>query len=399
MDNLAILWIEDIGDGYNDIAHVCTSNNPDTVERVSLRQLDPRYFYLANKRSNFFTKHPSIGQYNQVVHSSYFGVSVSSVAIELNLGDDLSKKMPVLLKVFASVAAKLANFNVDYEKQSFTVLSAIRETICPNLGQLIYRLDGVNSQALDSAINNSLQKLQGNKHKKQKDERIVSAKPPKTPYFLHLTNQNYPLSTDYRTEKGFSGKRCGTDRNGDPVNEDTVRQLIELANDSAGMVEFEVISTDKTHQNVMPLGCELNAEVYRTWATLPELIDMLNYCELKLGKAYITKAGKLPYFPEQPPAETPFMSYTNGLVNEIIWMAMSYHSNKDKSKSPMAAYLRAYDRILSRHKAMALVKKGYRLTGFVSGTIRFAIKMDPHRIEQFSQELVAIGLVPQFELI
>ncbi|CCO46805.1 conserved hypothetical protein [Vibrio nigripulchritudo SOn1] len=397
--NLAILWIETVGDTYSDTAHVCTCDKPDEIERVSLRQLDPKYFYLANKRSNFFTKHPDIGQYNDVAHSTYFGIAVSSVAIELNLGDDLSEKMPVLLKVFSSLAQKLSTFKIDYSEQSFTVLSTIRDAICPNIGQLTYRLDGVPSQSLDNAIDNSLQKLQGNKHKKLKDERIVSAKPPKTPYFLHLTNQLYPLSTDYRTDNSFTGKLCGTDKNGQPVNEEVAKRLIALAKESAGMVQFEVISTDRAHQNVMPLGCELNTEVYRTWATLPELIDMLNYSELRLGAAYLTKAGKLPFFKEQPPADTPFMSFTNGLVNEVIWMALSYHSSKDKSKSPMAAYLRAYDRILSREKAMSLVKKGYRLTGFVSGTIRFAIKMDPHRIEQFSRELVSIGLIPQFELI
>ncbi|USD35504.1 MULTISPECIES: hypothetical protein [Vibrio] len=399
--NLAILWIHEIEGtkpGYKPIANVCTCDDPEKVQRVDLDNLNPKYFYLSNKRSHFFTHNKEIGQAYRIVHSAYFGVGVSSVVAELGLKDDLNEKMPVLLKVFSQVAEKLHQFGIDTDKDH-TVLKTIRDQVSPTNEHSVYFLDGSPSQSLEHAIDNSLQKLQAGTHRKGVHEKVVSIKNPKTPYFLHLVNQRYPISTEYRTYDALKGKECGTGKHGALVDSQTATELVDLANSKAGFIEFEATYTDKLHHDNMPLGKEVSNSKHRMWATLVEAVDMLNYCTLKLGNAYITDAGKLPNFPEQPPANTKFVSYTNGLVNEIMWLSMSYHSKRDTSISPIAAYVRAYDRVLCRQKAINFINKGYKFTGFVSGTIRFAMKLDEHRIENFTQMCREEGLIPQINII
>ncbi|MCG9579585.1 hypothetical protein L1D14_25590 [Vibrio tubiashii] len=394
---LAILWIEEQGDTYSNIGHVCTVDNPDTIERVNIDALSPEYFYLTNKRANFFKSNPQLGQYYRIVHGNFFGVGVSQVAIELGLSDVLSEKMPTLLSVFDTLVAKLSTqFEIDFSNTGYTVFQSLKSLVAPYTP---YMLNGEKSNVLNVAFNNATQKLQSNTIRQAKNQEIVSAKHPKTPHFLHLINQTYPISNQYREDNSFDKEICGTDSQGNVVNEDVIYKLIELAKNNAGVMYFDVVSVDELHGRNMPIGMQKIQKDPRHWACLPEIIDMLNYAQLKLGVAYITKGGALTHFGQQPPADTPFFSYTNGLLNEIIWMAMSYTTNGAPA-SPLAAHVRAYDRILCRQQATALVMKGYRLSGFSSGTLRFFVNKDDKAHQaQLSRDLINHNLLPQFSLL
>lgn len=396
-EKLAMLWIEVNGDVVQNIAHVCTCDEPDKVTRTSLDRLDPQYVYLTNQRSHIFTRNKEIAKHYTMYHSQYFGVSVSQVAIELNLTDDLHTKLPVLLKIFSSIYDKLEKMNVPHNprEQSWSYINRLNRAFIP---QTKNYLMGATSDSLDYAIENSTQKLQSNNLRKGENEQIVSARMPKTPHFLHLTDQVYPASNHYKEYDEFDGEVCGTE-GGDVINETVIEKLVSRSETNAGFVHFQVLAVDKLHKTSMPIGMEMGTTVVRCWATLPEVIDMMNFTKLKLGTAYLTEGGRLAAVPEQPPKDTIFTSYTNSLINEIFGLSLGY-SQKDREPSPIAAYYRAYDRIYCRIATKELITEGFRLSGFSSGTVRFYIdKKDKRRQAKLTKAFISNDLIPQLSML
>lgn len=396
---LAILWIDDHGDARKPtVGHVCLPEQPEAVERVALSALNLKYAYITNIKPHRF-RTLGIGGHYTILNASYFGVGIAQVAFELGLGHELSQKMPVLLKIFTAVKNKLVQqFDLDIHDNRYSVLETLRDTVCPQAADIPCFIGGRQHTGLDNAIHNSLQKLQANTVKTNPEEyRIVSAKYPRSVYFLHLINQKYPLSHDYELCSDFEGSVAGTDRQGQVVAESLIEDLTSYASEHAGFMHFEVLNMDSKHEQYVPLGMEIANKRHREWATLPEIIDLLNYSTLKLGACYATPCTQLTCFSEQPDLKTKFYSYTNGLVNESLWMAMSYKRKNEIEPAPLAAYIRAYDRILCRRATTELVQEGFISKGFSTGAVRFAVKKsDDKELSRLRQALLKRGLAPQF---
>ncbi|WP_281188466.1 hypothetical protein [Vibrio harveyi] len=395
---LAFLWIDDPKNNHvANYGYVCTEDNPKQVDKVRLENLPFDYTYVTNLKSHRF-KPLGIKTFYGIKHASYFGVAAGQIAIELGVSDNLNEKLPIFTIVLSKIAQRIFQmYKVSVESDSWTILEGLRDTIYPSLIHQTLRLDGSESIDLNFAVENSLQKLQANNISKRGigNGEVISAKYPKTPYFLHLINQKYPVSEHYHEENRFAGKLVG--RNGTKIQGETdIEELIEYSKHNAGFLKFTLVNIDTKHSRYVPLGQEIKSVSNRQWASLPEIIDLCNYATLELGIAYITKAEKLPFAPPLPSERTKFLSYINGTVNEALLWSLSYKKEQERFTSPIAAYIRAYDRVLMRQVAMKLVDQGFDTLGFSNGTVRFLTRSTTQRA-QLRSELSKKGLIPQIK--
>ncbi|MEI8659204.1 hypothetical protein [Vibrio sp. Hal054] len=394
-DNIAILWIDDEHGGSSfkpSLAFMCSNDKPNDVSRVSLSSLDAGFTYITNVKPHLF-KHMGLSKRHRLLNANFFGVTLSQIAIELGLDDDLNIKLPVMLKVFSTMENKLRQtYGLKIEECQYTILEKLREIICPNHHRDLATIDGANSLHLNNAIRESTQKLQANNIDiDKKFSTVVSGKFPKLPYFIHLMGQGYPVSHNYQVTTDFQDRTVGM--NG---SEDDSRLVVDFARKKAGFMEFQVEDMQKDHRRYIPVGMEITTTRSRRWAALPEIVDMMNYATLRLGQCFYTDSEPLPFVPAEPPIETKFMNYTNGLINEAIWVAISYSNNSDASASPIAAYVRAYDRVMCRRAATELFTQGFRLVGFSTGTVRFVVDSgNESQKEKLAQALLEQNLLPQ----
>lgn len=397
---LAVVWIDDQQSQLHKIGYVCTEDAPNEVNKILLTNLKDGYLYITNQKANKF-KSLGITAQLGIKHSAYFGCSISQIGIELGLptSTPLTQSLPIFTEVLSGVAKKLFgqyNVKVNDELKAMTALETIRNSAYPSVVESSLRVDGGlgRSDDLRFAINNSLQKLQANDFGAKNKGEIISARFPKTPYFLHLMNQSYPVSNDYTENRDFMGIRLGTDGN-TVVGSEHIEGLIEYAKNYAGFVNFQVISMDSRHELYCPLGREIQPTEPRKWAALPEIIDLCNYSVIELGTGFFTKAERLPFAPPLPTEKMSFLSYVNGTVNDILTVALSFKKMNERFAHPVASYLRAYDRIMLRQNSMELVEKGYKLIGFSNSSARFSVsKQEKDRCRKAMTE---VGFVPQLE--
>ncbi|EGQ9239470.1 hypothetical protein M2G93_16825 [Vibrio vulnificus] len=395
---LAFLWIDDPKNNHA-VTHgyLCTEDQPNEVVKTRLADLPFEYTYVTNLKSHRFKNLGIRTQYG-IKHANYFGVAAGQIAMELGVSDTLSEKLSVFTIVLSQLAQRIFNmYGVAIKDESWTILEGLRDKIYPNLAHQTLRLNGCESDALGMAIENSLQKLQANTvfNRSPNKFNVISAKYPKTPYFFHLLQQNYPISENYKDERRFEGVKIG--RSGSVVNgEEHIQQLIEYAKSNAGFFNFHVDYMDSKHQRYVPLGQEIKTCARREWAALPEIIDLCNYATITLGIGYVTKAEKLPFAPEAPTSDVVFLSYVNGTVNEALLWSLSYKKEQERYTSPIAAYIRAYDRVIMRQVAMSIVDEGFDTLGFSNGTVRFVARSAQER-ESLRVAMTKKGLVPQLK--
>ncbi|MDN3661072.1 hypothetical protein [Vibrio agarivorans] len=395
---MAFIWIDDPKTNHYPVTgYMSGEDKPEQVERVKIANLPPEYTYITNIKPHRFKALGLKTQYG-IKHAGYYGISAANIAIELGITETLSEKLPVFSTVIAKIAEKLFDmYQVVPTDESYTILEKIRDHIYPDLTYQTLRLDGRESESLGYAVDNSLQKLQSNnvKIKPSSSNPVVSAYFPKTPYFLHLLGQSYPIQEDYRETTEFDGQKIGMDGN-EIVNEETIQKLIEYSQQYAGFIRFKVLSMDARHEKFVPLGREISKSSYREWAAIPEIIDLCNYALLELYVGYVTFAEKLPFAPNIPDNNVKFLSYVNGSVNEALWLSLSYKKTSERFTSPIASYIRAYDRIMLRQASMGLVEKGFQLVGFSNGSTRFIVN-GRDECQRLRQQMPAHGLIPQLK--
>lgn len=395
--NIGILWLEDnaaVNAGY-----ICTGETAEHIKRIPLNELPRQFIWIANHQSHKF-KQLNLGVSGNIKNSKFLGFTLSQVAIDLNLPDDLNEKLPILYKVIHHFVERIEKaYRIQVSDARFSILALLNELI--TLPQFHSRpnLNGRPCRDLEQAIANSIQKVQGVLYRPDRDmHKVVMGRFPRSPYFLTIVNQIYPQSHTFEETREFEGKIIGINQQGNTEadSQDTIAALLKFGENKAGVIRFAHNSTVPKYQNAFPLGKEVVARPPREWATIPEIIDMANYNSITLGRCYFTNGSRLANVPPIPEASDQFfISYVNGLVNEVTWMAMSHDSN-----SALTAYMRAYDRILCRQKAQSLVDGKYELAGFSGGSIRCFIRKDDRKeAKRFVTKLEELKLIPQFSIL
>ncbi len=405
---IGIIWIDEpasVGGKYNYVnsGWECKSSNPDEIGKVMLNQLDRQRTYITNIKPHKFS-HLGLERFDNIRSSKFLGVFLSTIAVELNLPDDLAKKLPVMYSLCQMIATKLEqDYKVDLLADQFTVQKTLNLALLPEHQRERLMVDGAHSLELQRAVHESMQKLQGNSNRRVRARQsVASARFPRAPYALTLLNQIYPASNQYTESHELTSVEVGTTERGYlPNTENVVNRLKEIAKTQCGFVNIEQTQRWDKYHSQYPFGKEVLKADPRHWASIPEVIDLLNYSTLKLGKMFLTEGRPLDIAPAIPEAASvTFLSYVNGLINETIWASISHSENKDVHPSPIATYMRAYDRIMCRLKANAFIDDNFELCGFSTGVLRFFVEdTDTDEIARLQRKMTSLNLIPQLNLL
>nr|WP_192957887.1 hypothetical protein [Aliivibrio wodanis]VVV07001.1 hypothetical protein AW0309160_04495 [Aliivibrio wodanis] len=405
---IGIIWIDDnkaLGSGSRlvDNGYECISSHPNEVKKINLNNLKSNYIYITNIKPNNY-KRFGLDRFRNINSSKFLGVTLSTIAIELGLSEKLDEKLPIFYTVCQMLANKLeAQFGINLMNTEFTAIKEIHSKLLPDHQRNRPLLAMASNLELERAIANSMQKMQANSLRQSRDiQSITSARFPRVPYTLTLLNLLYPASNEYQINNNFNGRLIGQSEKSHIRGDDEVLQeLIELAKTNCGFIEVEQVNTISKYNDYWPFGKELQATPPRRWAALPEAIDMANYSLLKLGSVYVTEGKKLPFAPTMPEVNSvKFLSYVNGLVNEVIWTSLGYSQMQDKYPSPISTYIRAYDRIMLRLKAKTFIDNQIEVSSFNTGAIRFYIdSTDSAESKKLKDLILAEDMIPQIDLL
>lgn len=408
--NIGILWVDDpkSKDSLNPStikdAYICTGMSADDVERIPLTHLPQQYLWISNLTPDRF-KYLSLSNYGHIKNSRFLGIAISQMAIDLALPDSLTEKMPILKYICQNIVDKIeTDMGIPISKVEYAVVKNIHEKLFSNRFHERHLLKGESNKLLDFAIDNSMQKIQASTLRKMNHlHEVQAATFARTPYSLTLLNLLYPTSNDFHETSEFEGKTIGTTETTTATdNEDVMPKLIALSKTKCGFVNFTQHETRTHVGRYYPLGKELVATEARHWATLPEIIDMANYSTLTLGKAFITEGGRLANAPllDEVGVNQTFASYTNGLMNQLMWQALSYDSDTQKSVSAVSVYIRSYDRIMCRLKADMFIEEQFDICGFGVGTIRFLVsKNDQSEKSRLKDAIIKHSMIPQLSML
>ncbi|ACH64687.1 hypothetical protein ACTFQF_00890 [Aliivibrio fischeri] len=405
---IGIIWIDDnkgsgVGMRHVDSGYECTSSDPSKVRKIRLNDLKPNHIYITNIKPNNY-KRFGLDRYKNINSSKFLGVTLSTIAIELGLSDKLSEKLPIFYTVCQLLATKLEEqFGINLMRTEFTATREIHAKLLPDNQRERPLLSMAPSLELERAITNSMQKMQANTLRKSRDiQSITSARFPRVPYTLTMLNLLYPASNEYTMNQNFNGYMIGQSEKSNICGDtDVLNELTELAKTHCGFIEVEQISSISKYSDYWPFGKELQSTPPRRWAAIPEAIDLANYSMIKLGTLYMTEGKKLPFAPTMPePNEVRFLSYINGLVNEIVWTSIAYSQANDRYPSPVSTYIRAYDRIMLRLKAKTFVDNQIEVSSFNTGSIRFYIDpTDKAETQKLKELILSENMIPQIDLL
>ncbi|ENI4488045.1 hypothetical protein ABXZ88_003929 [Vibrio fluvialis] len=406
---IGILWVDDtrgqhpttIRSGY-----ICTGTDAKSVELIDLLDLPQQYLWITNMTVNRFSGTDTHTK-GVIKNSAFLGIKLSTIAIELGLGDDLTEKLPVLYQVCKGLASRIervdGGLGINLHNVDYTVLEDIHKLCAPIQSDKVPTSHGKRDPKLQVAISNSMQKMQASAVRRRSNiHEIQSAHFSKSPFMLTLLNLVYPTSSDYWESDQFSGYTIGRTELGEVENNaQLVNELVEFSQRHCAFVEFEQLQTLSHVNTYYPLGREMHPTSPRQWAALPEIIDMANFSTLRLGRAYITHGGKLPNAPSMPNADDiTFTSYVNGLMNQIQWLALSFEKRNAECVSPVSTYMRAYDRIICRIRAEEFIQEKFEVCGFNGGTVRFLIGANDHsEKDRLKQAIFSKNMIPQLSLL
>lgn len=167
-----------------------------------------------------------------------------------------------------------------------------------------------------------------------------------------------------------------------PVPADNGWTLMEFK-EGNGNLKLESIDTPFLAQcslsNINPMIAEIlswgsGSQKPREWLTNIEWNYIKKFADITVTKALVAnEAGQiLPQINELPEESTSALSYTNGLIAEQVWTAITskqYFKPAEYRFSAAAAWLRAADRMIMLDHAQKLFSKGLTVSSYGTGNV------------------------------
>lgn len=191
---------------------------------------------------------------------------------------------------------------------------------------------------------------------------------PRSEYWKYIFSLPLPIKNDWREltfksqeiEIGhYEGRAIkGTD--------EVLKRLIEASKSRAILLRLTVNYTDPAYRPFQTFSSGMKTT--RSWASLPEVLELSRYCRLTIYGGVTCESGHLntlkPLFDEFQ-AE---YSFSRGLLLENAMTGLSVGYGEMKANF-LSAYLRAYDRIICSKAAYEFSQNHYTVGSFGTGRI------------------------------
>ena len=301
----------------------------------------------------------------------FLRLSITQMMRELNVSVNIDG-IEKIGELVASISSHMESiFGLDPISSNYRLNQGLTEMLIPASYFEFASNTPPNAQA---ALDNAYQSLQGAaKSKSSAHAKCRHYTLPRMAHFEFLMNQNFPLNSHWTEFSLKDGKTVAGIVNGKalPNTAEVISGLKSLNLNTAAILNIHVKSMSKNRIQGFAFGNEGINTNMRVWACLPEVIDMLRYCEIEILGGIKTEGGKLEIRPEID-LDTNRYCFAKGVSAENVWTGLSEKRSKEGAKcsTGLGVYLKAYDRILCGKLAEAFMAENYRLAGFGIGGVR-----------------------------
>ena len=383
---------------------VCIFDNPDApqdgyisidgADAVKIRganELSNNVLWVTNLNFNQF-KRERFYQNSNMKDNQYFRTSLDIMQKELGVvNSDPAVKAQMLSAIgsrIVSLSNKLLGTNLYESHKEYRFSNEIKNAIFPD------ELKGYESLELIPIVKEASRHATQN-HQAMSGSHIPRGSTtygfyfPRTEYARYLMKLPMPCKNDWREitfksrqfEIGtFEGKKIkGTD--------EAIATLMKLSESRAIMLKIEVNYMDPFYAKFGTFSAGLK-EV-RSWATLPEVIELSRYARISVFAGISCSIGRLNVLDAVLNEIEIEFSYSRGILLENAWVALSIGYG-DMRSNFLSAYIRAYDRIVCGKAAASFADK------FVVGsygTGRVTLYLNSGDVEAANNLAESLGLM------
>jgi hypothetical protein len=300
--------------------------------------------WVTNLRFNAYKKLGLIKSHH-IYDDQFFRTSLKLLMAELGLSNKPNEACSVISEVLQRVSALCENkLNFNMDACSYRLAPSIAASIVKPAWRT--RPSGKHAAELAEAF----------KQATQQNQNAFAIVPPsgsqampfvasRAPYYKWLLEQKVPIGSTWRpikqsTEEKVLGVEDGVEIKG---TKSLIARLKEWSNDECYFFRIRVSSIEPFYRPFATFGH--GSWEQRHWATLPEIIEMARYSKIVLSAGFKCDAGKLD-LPEGIIDDTKSYSYSYGIFLENVWNAIASPLYGSKYHTPIAAYMRAYDRTM-----------------------------------------------------
>lgn len=386
--------------------HECdTCINGDVELNVDVRSLHRQIIWITNLRIKGDTNASILlRKYGYLRHTQFFRIPFSQVIFELDCNYDKSheEKLKLLSVIYNKLATKLfENYGIDCSDTRDSVMHLINKKYRDNTQTLTLDNRAMTNE-LHYAIRDSLQKFQSSDVQLSKSlQDVHSIVIPRSAHFLAMTQCNYPIGSNYLIDNNLNGKESGKVDAIIAKDSVEVKEYLErIQTTQAGFVEFTVLQTDSLYSNTFMLGQEINHYRIRKWASIPELLFLMNYSTVVIKRMFLTKGGRRDIHPVVNDfSNIRAISWVTGLCNELMFSGFAYDDNNNPT-TPFSAYYRAYDRVFTGLIASKFVQQGLRVSGFSLGKIYIIADKGNVDEQQLIRDIaIENNCIPEFSIL
>lgn len=344
-----------------------------------------------------FRDYKSLGLLNtaHIRDDQFFRVSTKALCQELGLTGDPGNSVKVLSEIFDN-ASELMTEKHGYQlsESTYRLSPSITEIFLPQA--LRVRPTGRNSNSMVNAFQEANQQNQNPLGiTPPKGSQILPFTIPRGAYFSWLLTRNIPIGTKWREVPQSAKGRVFGYESGRVLKgtEEFISKLTEWSEDEAYFFRIGVESIDAFYRPFASFGH--GAWNSRSWVSLPELLNMLRYSKVRVFEGFKTESGKLDV--SNIIDDDLSFSFAYGLLLENIWNSVSIPIFGNKYCTPIASYMRAYDRVACLNLAEGFTRIG----GVVgsSGSGKCMVYASSRNADDLIDFAVGHGVCPPLDIV
>lgn len=354
-------------------------------EALWITNLDYRTFRKLN-----LTQSPNI------FDTQYFRSSLKNIAAENGLQGDNRKLCAFASRVFTRIAKMgRERLGVSLSSPGYRYTSILADRVIPSFARAL-----PDSHRRNDILEATKQCTQANQAMMgKKAPQGSTAQPfifPRSAYAKWLLELPYPVGSKWEEVKRASNETiCGV-QDGVAIKgtKAVLDRLTELSEKHAMFLRVSVISMDGFYRPFASFAAGSNHP--RSWATLPEVLNLARYAKISIKGGYRLPIGQLD-LAEKIGLEGQEYSYSRGLFAENAWVALSNSIYGSDNFTAIGAYLRAYDRIACGRMAELFAGHNYVVGSF--GTGRIMVYLRPGEMDTAGQFAFSNGLLAPYHMV
>jgi hypothetical protein len=352
-------------------------------------ELSSSVYWVTNLPYNLFRRF-NLNKKPNVFDHQFFRTSVKLIAGEVGLEDDLKKLSEFSAKTFQRVYDYCESmYDVDLKYSPYRLNTLLSDYVIAKSVRQIPM--GSTASTLTEAFMESTQQNQAMIGEVPKGSKARTFSFPKGAYARELLSLDYPVSTQWNMLNEVDIKTVIGTREGNTITgtSSAIKKINKICSQKAGLFKINVLYTEKFFRSFSTFGQGSNYN--RSWVTLPELLDIIQFSVIEILEGYTSEIGKLPLHKSIDLSIDEF-SYSRGLMLENVWTAYTLPLNRGKFFTPVGAYMRAYDRILCNKVAYEFARNNFSVGSFGTGRVVVYCKKSEERLA--TEIAIENGMLP-----